>query len=85
VYRGSLTAASMRIGELFKEAIRNNAAAIILAHNHPSGDAAPSAEDVRVTKAVADAGKLLDIEVLDHIIVAHNSYVSLKERGVGFE
>ncbi len=85
VYRGSLTAASMRIGELFKEAIRNNAAAIIVAHNHPSGAAAPSAEDVRVTKAVVDAGKLLDIEVLDHIIIAHNGYVSLKERGAGFE
>jgi DNA repair protein RadC len=85
VYRGSLTAASMRIGELFKEAIRNNAAAIIVAHNHPSGDATPSAEDVRVTKAIVDAGKLLDTETLDHIIVARNSYVSMKERGLGFD
>jgi len=84
VYRGSLNSASMRIGELFKGAIRNCCAAIIVAHNHPSGDPAPSAEDVRVTKAVVDAGKLLDIEVLDHIVVCKNSYCSLKERGLGF-
>ncbi len=85
VYRGSLNAASMRIGELFKEAIRNNCASIIVAHNHPSGDAAPSSEDVRATRCMVDAGKLLDIEVLDHLVIAHNSYVSLKERGLGFE
>jgi DNA repair protein RadC len=85
IYRGSLNAASMRVAELFKEAIRGNAASIIVAHNHPSGDPTPSAEDIQVTKALADAGKLLDIEVLDHIIIAHNRYVSLKERGLGFE
>jgi DNA repair protein RadC len=85
IYRGSLTAASMRIGELFKEAIRNNAAAVIVAHNHPSGEADPSAEDVRVTRVAADAGKLLDIQVLDHIVIAQNGYVSPKERGLGFE
>lgn len=85
IYRGSLNAASMRVGEVFKEAIRCNAASIIVAHNHPSGDPTPSAEDVAVTKALATAGKLLDIEVLDHIVIAHNRYVSLKERGLGFE
>ena len=84
VYRGSLNAASMRIGELFKEAIRNNCASIIVAHNHPSGDPTPSAEDVRATRSMVEAGKLLDIEVLDHLVIAHNSYVSLKERGLGF-
>ena len=85
IYRGSLNAASMRVGEVFKDAIRNNAASVIIAHNHPSGDPTPSAEDVTVTKALCAAGKLLDIEVLDHIVIAHNRYVSLKERGLGFE
>ncbi len=85
VYRGSLNAASMRIGELFKDAIRNNCASIIVAHNHPSGDPTPSSEDVRATRSLVEAGKLLDIEVLDHLVIAHNAYVSLKERGLGFE
>lgn len=85
VYKGSLNAASMRIGEMFKEPIRSNSAAMIVAHNHPSGDPAPSAEDVRVTKSLVQAGKLLDIDVLDHIVVAQNRYVSLKERGLGFD
>ena len=85
IYRGSLNAASMRVGEVFREAIRGNAASVIIAHNHPSGDPTPSAEDVIVTKALATAGKLLDIEVLDHIVIAHNRYISLKEQGLGFE
>jgi DNA repair protein RadC len=65
LYRGSLNTASMRVGEMFKEAIRCNAAAIVVAHNHPSGEPTPSAEDIAVTKTLANAGKLLDIEVLD--------------------
>lgn len=85
IYRGSLNAASMRVSEVFKEAVRSNAAAIIVAHNHPSGDPSPSAEDIAVTKTLSNAGKLLDIELLDHIVIAHNRYVSLKERGLGFE
>ena len=85
IYKGSLNAASMRVSEVFKEAVRSNAAAIIVAHNHPSGDPSPSAEDISVTKTLSSAGKLLDIEVLDHIVIAHNRYVSLKERGLGFE
>jgi DNA repair protein RadC len=85
IYRGSLNTTSMRIGEVFKEAIRANCAAVIVAHNHPSGDPAPSAEDVRVTKSLVQAGKLLDIEVLDHLVIAQSRYVSLKERGLGFE
>lgn len=85
IYRGSLNATSMRVGEVFREAIRVNCASIIVAHNHPSGDPTPSAEDIQVTRALVQAGKLLHIEVLDHIIIAHNRYVSLKERGLGFE
>ncbi len=85
LYRGSLNTCSMRMGEVFREAIRQNAAAVILAHNHPSGDPSPSAEDVRVTKSLSQAGKLLDIDVLDHLVISQTRYVSLKERGLGFD
>ncbi len=84
VYRGSLNTASMRICELFREAIRENAASIVMAHNHPSGDPAPSAEDVSVTSTIVTAGKILDIALLDHIVIGGTRYVSLKERGLGF-
>jgi len=85
VYRGSLNAVGMRIGEIFRDAVRSNCAAIIVAHNHPSGDPTPSAEDIAVTRALAQAGKLLSIDLLDHIIIVQNGFVSLKERGLGFE
>jgi DNA repair protein RadC len=85
IYRGSLNAASMRVAEVFKDAIRANSAGLIVAHNHPSGDPAPSAEDVRVTKSLVQAGKLLDIDVLDHLVISQGRYVSLKERGLGFD
>lgn len=85
IYRGSLNTATMRIAEVFKPAIRANCASIIVAHNHPSGDPAPSADDVKVTRTLVEAGKLLDIDVLDHIVIAQNRYVSLKERGLGFD
>ena len=83
VYRGSLNAVDMRISEIFRDAVRSNAAAIIVAHNHPSGDPTPSSEDISATRALA--GKLLSIELSDHIIIVHNGYTSLKERGLGFE
>lgn len=85
IYRGSLNACAMRMGEVYREAIRHNAASIIVAHNHPSGDPSPSADDVRVTRQLYEASKLLDIELVDHIIVAASRWVSLKERGLGFE
>ncbi len=84
VYRGSLNASQVRIGELFKAAIRANAAHIIVVHNHPSGDPTPSPEDVAVTRALIQAGKLLDVEVLDHLIIGQASWISLKERGLAF-
>ena len=74
----------IRIGEIFKDAIRINAAAIVVAHNHPSGIAEPSPEDIGVTKAIREAGKMLDIELLDHIVIGNPRWVSLKERGLGF-
>jgi DNA repair protein RadC len=84
VYKGSLHTVMLRAGEVFREAIRLNAAALIVAHNHPSGDVAPSPEDVQVTRQLVEAGKLLNIAVLDHLIVAHQVYASLRERGLGF-
>jgi DNA repair protein RadC len=84
LYIGSLNSSSVRVGELFKEAIRRNVAAIILIHNHPSGDPSPSPEDITLTKAAVQAGKLMDVEVLDHIVIGRGKFVSLKERGLGF-
>ncbi|MCL4266764.1 MAG: DNA repair protein RadC [Anaerolineae bacterium] len=83
IYVGSLNTSVIRVAELFRAAIKENAAAFIVAHNHPSGDPSPSPEDIRVTRQLAQAGKLLDIEVLDHVIIGHQRYVSLKERGLG--
>ncbi len=84
IYVGSLNTSVVRVGELFRAALKANAAAMIVAHNHPSGDPAPSPEDIRVTRQLVDAGKLMDIEVLDHIVIGHQRFVSLKERGLGF-
>jgi DNA repair protein RadC len=84
VYRGSLNSSLIRVGEIFREAIKQNAAALIVAHNHPSGDPTPSPEDVAVTRAMVEAGKLVDIEVLDHLVIGHNCFVSLKAKGLGF-
>lgn len=85
IYVGSLNTSVIRVGELFRAAIRENAAAFIVAHNHPSGDPSPSPEDINVTRQIVQAGKLLDIEVLDHIVIGQNRFVSLKQRGLGFE
>lgn len=85
VYRGSLHTTVIRVSELFREAVRQNCAAIIVAHNHPSGDPTPSPEDVAVTREIVQAGKILDIDVLDHLVIGMGQkYVSLKERGLGF-
>ncbi|MBI2863250.1 MAG: DNA repair protein RadC [Chloroflexi bacterium] len=84
VYKGSVNSSLIRVGEVFRDAVRHNAAAIIVVHNHPSGDPTPSPEDIRVTTEIAKAGKLLDIEVLDHLIIGQQRFVSLKERGLGF-
>ncbi len=84
VYHGSLNASTVRVGELFKPALERNAAALVASHNHPSGDPSPSPEDVAVTRAIVQAGKLLDVEVIDHIVCGQNKWVSLKEKGLGF-
>jgi DNA repair protein RadC len=84
LYVGSLNTAVIRVGEVFKDALRRNMAAIVIVHNHPSGDPMPSPEDVRVTEKIVQAGELLNIDVLDHLVIGHGRYVSLKERGLGF-
>jgi DNA repair protein RadC len=84
VYRGTISAADIRVAEVFKEAIRRNAASIIVAHNHPSNDPSPSADDVSVTLALIRAGELLGIEVTDHLVIGAGRYVSLRERGLAF-
>jgi len=84
VYVGSLNASLIRVGEIFKEAIRHNSAAIIVSHNHPSGDPTPSPEDVLVTREIVQTGKMLDIDALDHLVIGQGRFVSMRERGLGF-
>jgi len=84
VYVGSLNTSLIRTGELFRYGLKENCAALIVVHNHPSGDPTPSPEDVAVTHKIIQGGQLLDIEVLDHLIIGQGRFVSLKERGLGF-
>ena len=84
IYKGSVNSSQIRVGEIFKEAIRKNASALIVIHNHPSGDPTPSPDDVAVTRAIVQAGKMLDVDVLDHMVIGQGKWVSLKERGLGF-
>ena len=85
VYVGNVSSSLVRIGELFCDAIKRDASGVILVHNHPSGDATPSPADVHLTAEALAAGRLLDIDVLDHIVLAADQYVSLRERGVSFD
>lgn len=84
IYHGSLNSSLVRVGEIFRPAIQANSAAILIAHCHPSGDPTPSPEDVAITRAVVQAGKLLDVACLDHIVIGRGRFVSLKSRGLGF-
>ena len=85
LYKGSLNTSLVRTAEVFRGAVRRNCAAVIVAHNHPSGDPNPSPEDVALTRRLVDAGKLLEIPVLDHLVIGENRYVSLRERALGFD
>jgi DNA repair protein RadC len=85
IYIGNVNASIIRVSEVFRDAVRENATAIIVAHNHPSGDPTPSPEDVQVTRSIVEAGLLLGIEVLDHLVIGHQRFISLKERGLGFD
>jgi len=79
---GSLNTSVVHPREVFEPAVRNYAAHIIVAHNHPSGEPDPSKDDLELTERLLEAGKILGIEVLDHIIVARNGYLSFKEKGL---
>jgi len=81
VYHGSVNSAQVRIAEVFKPAVQRMASAIIVLHNHPSGDCTPSPDDVAVTRAIVQAGKLLDVDTLDHLVCGNGKFVSLKEKG----
>ena len=84
VYKGNVNASIIRMAEVFRDAVRQNCPSIIAVHNHPSGDPSPSSEDVEVTRQMISTGKLLDIELLDHIVIGREGSVSLRERGLAF-
>lgn len=85
VYQGNVSAALVRVAELFRDAVRVHAAGVIVVHNHPSGDPEPSPDDLHLTAEAIAAGRLLDIAMLDHVILAADSYVSLRDRGISFD
>lgn len=85
VYRGNVSAALVRVGELFRDAVRMHAAGLILVHNHPSGDPTPSPDDLHLTAEVVAAGRLLDVAVLDHLVLGHAAWISLRDRGIAFD
>lgn len=85
VYVGALSMVQFRAADLFREAVRRNCAAIVVGHNHPSGDPTPSPDDIAATRTMRDAGQLLGISLVDHIIVAPGRWVSLRDRRLGFD
>jgi DNA repair protein RadC len=84
VYKGTVNATQVRVSDLFRDAVREGCPSVIVVHNHPSGDPTPSADDVSMTHQIREAGSLLNIDVLDHIVLARNGFVSLREKGLGF-
>lgn len=85
VYHGSVHTTQVRIGEMFREAVRATASAIVVIHNHPSGDPTPSAADVSMTKLLVQAGDLLGIDVYDHLVIGGGRYVSMRAARLGFD
>jgi DNA repair protein RadC len=85
VYQGNVASSLVRVGELFRDAVRLNATGIILVHNHPSGDPTPSPDDLHLTAEALAAGRLLDIQLLDHLVIGHDAWISLRDRGIAFD
>jgi DNA repair protein RadC len=84
-YQGNVSASLVRVGELFRDAVRLTASGVILVHNHPSGDPTPSPDDLHLTAEALAAGRLLDIAVLDHLVIGHDAFVSMRDRGIAFD
>lgn len=84
LYAGSVNQSQVRVAEVLRPPLDLNAPAIIIIHNHPSGDPAPSPDDIVITRAIVQAAQLMDIQVLDHLVIGKGRYVSMKERGLGF-
>jgi DNA repair protein RadC len=85
VYVGNVSASLVRVGELFRDAVRLDASGVVLVHNHPSGDPTPSPDDLHLTAEAVAAGRLLDVDVLDHVVIGHDAWISLRDRGVAFD
>lgn len=84
IYQGSVNQAQVRVAEVFRDAVRHNAVAVVAVHNHPTGDPTPSAADVALTAELARAGQLLDVELLDHLIIGQGRWTSLRRLNLGF-
>ena len=84
IYKGSVNSSQIRTAEIFRPAIRENAVAMIIVHNHPSGDPSPSPDDITLTKNLIEAGRMMDIQVLDHLIIGKGRFISLNRRGLAF-
>jgi DNA repair protein RadC len=84
-YVGNVSTSVVRVGELFRDAVRLNATGVIFVHNHPSGDPTPSPDDLHLTAEALAAGRLLDIDLLDHLVIGHDAFISLRDRGVAFD
>jgi len=84
LYQGTTNQAQVRIAEVFRDAVRANAVAIIVVHNHPTGDPTPSSADIDLTRTMVEAGDVLEVKVLDHMIIGHGRHVSMKRLGLGF-
>jgi DNA repair protein RadC len=85
VYRGNVNSVVVRIGDIYRDAIREACPSMIVVHNHPSGDPSPSAEDVLLTKGLIESGKLLGVELMDHVVIARQGFASMKESKLAFQ
>lgn len=84
IYKGTVNSAAVRVAEVLRPAIRENCPSIIVVHNHPSGDPTPSGPDIMITRQIKQAAELMDIELLDHVVIGGRTFVSMKDRGLGF-
>lgn len=84
LYRGTVNASPVRCAEVFRSAVQLNGVGIIVAHNHPSGDPTPSKDDIHLTKSLFTSGKVLDVELMDHLVIGNGKFVSMKQERMGF-